>query len=112
MKKIEAMVEAEELADIRDALREMGVRTIRVAEVAEEPAFVEDFASGDFTTGDSEVRAKVRISVVVPDDLTDRVILTLLASVKGGGVDTEGAFVSSIQHVVRLEAAGYFDDIF
>lgn len=110
MTKIEAVVETRELADVRDALREMGVRTMRVTEATEVPVPVGQATGGHFAGEDGEVHAKARVSVVVPDDLTDRVILTLLAIVKGGGIDEEGRFVSSIEHVVRLESAGFFDN--
>ncbi len=39
MRKIEAIIEKDELGDLRNALRELGVRTMRVTEVRGEGHF-------------------------------------------------------------------------
>lgn len=111
MKKIEAIVEIEEIGEVRDALREMGITTMRVSEVNEERVLVVHDRIGRSPEVDALERPRVRISVVVPDDLTDSVILMLLSIVKSGGIDDGKNFVSAIEHVVRLEAAGFFDGV-
>lgn len=109
MRKVEAVLETGELPDVREALREIGVRTMRVSEVKEELVYVDK--SGPWERAAEEGGSKSRLSIIVPDDEADRVILTLLGALKGGGIDDGSRFVSSIEHVVRLEATGFFDDV-
>ena len=109
MRKIEAIIETSELPELREALREVGVRTIRVSEAELVPVFAG--GSGSRHEADDEREWKSGVSMVVPDEAADRVVLTLLATVKGGGIDDGKKFVSSIEYVVRLEATGFFDDV-
>lgn len=111
MKKIEAIVETGKLADIREALRDVGIRSMRVTGAAEIAAAAGNAAMKSHEEDELHAHSKARISVVVPDDMTDKVLLTLLANVKRGGTDDGEPFLSSIEHVVRLEAAGLLDGI-
>lgn len=111
MKKIEAIVQNAELSDIRYALREIGVRTIRVTEVVDELVPVYGKGFGRQVQEEAEAHTRSKISVVVPDDEADRVVLTLVSTLKAGGIDDGSSFVSSIEYVVHLEASGFFDDI-
>lgn len=111
MKRIEAIVGTGELGSIRDALREIGVRTMRVTEVEEDLVPVFQNTVGRAAEPEHEPAQKSRVGVVVPDDLADRVILVFLANLREGGIDDGSGFVSSIEHVVRLEAEGFFEDV-
>jgi nitrogen regulatory protein P-II 1 len=112
MKKIEAIVKNAELSDVRYALREIGVRTIRVTELAEELVPVYDHGAGRQIEEVAETRTRSKISVVVPDDEADGVVLALVSTLKDGGIGDGNSFVSSIEYVVRLEAPGFFFDVF
>jgi nitrogen regulatory protein PII len=109
MRKIEAIIETEELGDLRDALRELGVRTMRVTEVKGKDVLSRRREIGRQPDDRVKPFPRAKIGVVVPDDLTDRVILTLMGVTREGGVRDGEAFVSSIEQVVRLEAEGFFD---
>ncbi len=111
VKRIEAIVGTGDLVGIREALREIGVRTVRVTESDDEKVPVLVSVSSRRGGTGSELPAKSKVSVVVSDDLADRVILMLLANAKEGEVDDGDGFASSIEHVVRLEAEGFFEDV-
>ena len=112
MRKIEAIVRNAELSDVRHSLREIGVRTIRVTEVAEELVPLYSHGAGLQVEDAVEARTRSKISVVVPDDEADAVVLALVSILKDGGIDDGKRFISSIEYVVRLETSGFFFDIF
>ncbi len=111
MRKIEAIVETDELGGLRDALRELGVKTMRVSEVKGEDAPSRRREIGRQLENEVKPFPRAKVGVVVPDDMTDRVILTLMGVTREGGVRDGEAFVSSIEEVVRLEAEGFFDGL-
>ncbi|MCL4538357.1 MAG: P-II family nitrogen regulator [Bacteroidetes bacterium] len=111
MKRIEAIVGLNELGAVREALREIGIRTMRVTDVEEEMVPVLNLVAGRKSGPEPGHSGKAKISVVVSDKLADRVILMLLANLREGVVYDGGGLVSSIEHVVRLEAEGFFEDV-
>jgi nitrogen regulatory protein PII len=111
MRRIEAIVETDELGDLRDALRELGVRTMRVTEVKRDESLSPRRETGTQSADQVKRSQKTMVGVVVPDDLTDRLILTLMGVTREGGVRDGEAFVSSIEQIVRLEADGFFDGL-
>ena len=111
MTKLEAIVETNELGDLRDALREPGVKAMSVGEVKGEEALSRHREIGRQLDDEVKPFPRAKVGAVVPDDMTDRVILTIMGVTREGGVRDGEAFVSSIEEVVRLEAEGFFDGL-
>jgi nitrogen regulatory protein PII len=111
MRKIEALVQAGGIGSIRDALREIGVRTLRVSELRPEAKSSGRSTAGRELNDNSQMDAMARVGVVVPDNLTDRVILTLLGKSRGDDGSSAGASLASIERVDAVEVSGFFDGI-
>lgn len=109
MKKIEGVILAAEFDHIRDALRKMGIRTVRVMEVPHQKESDHRSSVGGKTDPDQEFPWRVKMSIVVPDDLADRAILTLLASARKGQILDADNSISAIERVVWVENEGPFD---
>ncbi len=111
MKRIEVIVRNAELSEIRYALRDFGITTMRVTEVEKE--FVPEYRRNSERQAELEPETEKRskVSVVVPDEEADSVVLMFVSTLKDGGINDGKGFVSSIEYVVRLEADGFFDNM-
>ena len=103
MRKIEASVEFNELVGLRDSLRKVGVKTIRVTGLNENGVPAERTGVDSSPAGGDRPRSRARVGVVVPDDIADRVILIFLGMMESDHVCDAHSAASSIEHVVRLE---------
>lgn len=109
MKLVEVIVDRGAIGDLRDALRDLGVRTLRIGEAGEKQEHFIRGISGQATESESSGHPRAKVSVAVPDDIADRVAAMLLSAGEGGEARTTNESSISIEHVVRLEAAGFFD---
>lgn len=110
MKKIEAMVDTGELADIRDALRDIGIGTMSVLDSNDLKSSVMQVGTSRLPEGDPESRTVAKIRVVVPDDLTRSVIMVLISRQTRGPIDEDNRLLPSIERVIRLDAGRLFGD--
>jgi nitrogen regulatory protein P-II 1 len=102
MKKIEAIIKPYKLEEVRDRLREAGVagmtvyevkgfgRTGGKTEVYRGSAYVVDFVP------------KVRIEVVVPDDLAASLVEAISAVAKTGKIGDGKIFVTTVDEAIRI----------
>ncbi len=109
MRKIEALVQNEEVGEIREALRAIGVRTLRLSEAGAEGGGTNRGWSLAQSAGPGERKGMAKVGLVVPDHLTDRVILTLLG-ITGAGPDGSKSSLTSIERIVPLDPVGLLDD--
>src|SRR3989442_8226306 len=78
MKKVEAIIKPFKLEDVKDALTEIGVFGMTVTEVrgfGRQKGHKEAYRGTEYTV---EFLPKTKIEVVVPDNLAERVVETLL----------------------------------
>lgn len=87
MRKIEAIVETGELGKLRDALREIGIKTMRVAEFGGKEDEFRNRTTDHRPEAKNNSPSKAKIGVVVPEDVAGMVILALLSKTKDGGFD-------------------------
>jgi nitrogen regulatory protein P-II 1 len=102
MKKVEAIVKPYKLDDVKDRLREIGIsgmtvyevkgfgRTGGKTEVYRGSAYVVDFVP------------KVRIEIVVKDEMVNDVITAIITAAKTGKIGDGKIFVSSIEEAIRI----------
>ncbi|HEY4185789.1 MAG TPA: P-II family nitrogen regulator [Polyangia bacterium] len=102
MKKVEAIVKPYKLDDVKDRLREIGIsgmtvyevkgfgRTGGKTEVYRGSAYVVDFVP------------KVRIEIVVKDEMVNDVITAIITAAKTGKIGDGKIFVSSIDEAIRI----------
>ena len=102
MKKIEAIVRPHKVDDIREALLENGVRGMTLLEVkgiGRQKGHTEMYRGSEYQI---DFLPKVKIEVVVPDQLVATAIETILKAAKTGEVGDGKIFVSAIEEVIRV----------
>jgi nitrogen regulatory protein P-II 1 len=102
MKKIEAIIKPFKLDEVRDRLREAGVSGMTVYEVK---GFGRTGGKSEVYRGSAYVVdfvPKIRIEVVVPDQLAGDVVAAISASAKTGKIGDGKIFVTSVEEAIRI----------
>src|SRR6266849_3960906 len=89
MKKIEAIIKPFKLDDVKEALTEIGVIGMTVTEVR----------GFEYTV---DFLPKVKIEVVAPDHLVDKVVATIAGAAKTGSIGDGKVFVLPISEAIRI----------
>jgi nitrogen regulatory protein P-II 1 len=101
MKKIEAVIKPFKLDDVKEALNELGVVGMTVTEVrgfGRQKGHTELYRGSEYTI---DFLPKVKVEVVVPDTLVDKVVETIIAAAKTGSIGT-ARFVLPVEEAVRI----------
>ncbi len=102
MKKIEAIVKPFKLDQVKEALNEIGVKGMTVSEVkgfGRQKGHKEIYRGAEYLV---EFVPKVKIEIVVNDDMADRVVETVMNSARTGKIGDGKIFVSSLEEAVRI----------
>jgi nitrogen regulatory protein PII len=102
MKLITAVIKPFRLDDVRNALAEVGVQGMTVTEVK---GFGRTGGKKEVYRGSAYVVdfvPKVKIEVVVSDELVDRVIEAIIEAAKTGKVGDGKIFVTELRQVYRI----------
>ena len=102
MKKIEAIIKPFKLDDVKDALTEVGVAGMTVSEVK---GFGRTGGKKEVYRGSSYVVdfvPKVKIEVVVKDDMVHQVVEAIIRTAKTGNIGDGKIFVFSLEDVIRI----------
>ena len=102
MKRIEAIIKPFKLEEVKDALSKLGVRGMTVDEVkgfGRQRGHKEVYRGAEYEV---DFVPKVRMEVVVDDDLAARVVDTIVASARTGKIGDGKIFVSNVEEVVRI----------
>ncbi len=102
MKKIEAIIRTFKLDDVKDALNEVGIQGMTITEVkgfGRQKGYVEVYRGKEY-----EVRflPKIKIEIVVSDDIVERVIKTISEKAKTGNVGDGKIFIYPVDDVIRI----------
>ena len=108
MKKIEAIIKPFKLEEVKDALTEIGVEGLTVTEVkgfGRQKGHTEIYRGSEYTV---DFLPKVKIEVVVKDEILDQAIKAIVTSAKTGKIGDGKVFVLPVEQAVRIrtEAAG------
>lgn len=109
MKKIEAIIRHFKLEDVKNALSERGIKGMTITEVrgfGRQKGHTEMYRGTEYAV---DFVPKVKLEVVVDNDLAKNVIDTILRSAQTGQIGDGKIFVSSIEHTVRIRT-GETDD--
>jgi nitrogen regulatory protein P-II 1 len=110
MKKIEAIIKPFKLDEVKDALTEVGVQGMTVTEVK---GFGRTGGKKEVYRGSAYVVdfvPKVKIEVVVPDEMGDPVIQAIEKSAKTGRIGDGKIFVTNIDDVIRIRTGEHGRD--
>jgi nitrogen regulatory protein P-II 1 len=102
MKKVEAVIKPFKLDEVKDALQEIGVGGMTVTEArgyGRQKGHTELYRGAEYVI---DFLPKVRLEVVIPDDLLDRVVETLIAAARSGRIGDGKIFVTDIEDVIRI----------
>ena len=102
MKKVEAIVQPSRFDSVKDALREIGVEGMTVVEVrghGRQKGHTETYRGREYTV---DLLPKIKIEIVVPDNLVDAAIDAILQSASTGKIGDGKIFVSKIDQAIRI----------
>ena len=102
MKKIEAIIKPFKLDDVKDALHEVGVSGITVTEVkgfGRQKGHTELYRGAEYVV---DFLPKVKVEVVVEDDLADRTVEAIEDAARTGRIGDGKIFVLSIEQAIRI----------
>ena len=102
MKKIEAIIKPFKLEDVKDALAELDITGMTVSEVkgyGRQQGHSELYRGAEYVV---DFLPKIKIEVVVVDELVDKVIDVIVKSARTGKIGDGKIFLSSIQEAMRI----------
>ena len=102
MKKIEAIIKPFELDDVKEALTGIGVIGMTVSEVrgfGRQKGHTELYRGGEYTV---DFLPKIKVEVVVPDNLVDKVAGVLAGAAKTGNIGDGKIFIQPVDTAVRI----------
>ncbi|BBU81885.1 nitrogen regulatory protein P-II [Escherichia coli] len=115
MKKIDAIIKPFKLDDVREALAEVGITGMTVTEVkgfGRQKGHTELY-TGKVTSRGAEYMVdflpKVKIEIVVPDDIVDTCVDTIIRTAQTGKIGDGKIFVFDVARVIRIRT-GEEDD--
>ena len=109
MKKIEAIIKPFKLDEVKDALHEVGVSGITVTEAkgfGRQKGHTELYRGAEYVV---DFLPKVKLEIVVPDQLAQQVTDAIAAAAKTGRIGDGKIFVSDIGTAIRIRT-GEQDD--
>ncbi len=102
MKKVEAIIRPFKLDDVRDALQDLGVKGMTITEVkgfGRQKGHTEIYRGAEYRI---DALPKIKIEIVVPDALVDRIIDAVIKFGKTGQVGDGKIFVIPVEEAVRV----------
>ena len=102
MTKIEAIIQPSKFEAVKDGLQGIGVDGMTVSDVrghGRQKGHTEVYRGREYTV---DLVPKVKIEMVVPDDLVEKAVNAILASAKTGKIGDGKIFVSRIDDAIRI----------
>ena len=102
MKLVVAVVKPFKLDDVKEALNELGVVGMTVTEVrgfGRQKGHTELYRGSEYTI---DFLPKVKVEVVVPENMVDKVVTAVCAAAKTGSIGDGKVFVLPIGEAVRI----------
>ena len=102
MKKIDAIIKPFKLDDVREALAEVGITGMTVTEVkgfGRQKGHTELYRGAEYMV---DFLPKVKIEIVVPDDIVDTCVDTIIRTAQTGKIGDGKIFVFDVARVIRI----------
>ena len=102
MKKIEAIIKPFKLDEVKEALHEVGVSGITVTEAkgfGRQKGHTELYRGAEYVV---DFLPKVKLEVVVDDDLAERVVEAIAGAAQTGRIGDGKIFVMDVSNVIRI----------
>jgi nitrogen regulatory protein P-II 1 len=102
MKKIEAIIKPFKLDEVKEALQEAGIQGITVTEArgfGRQKGHTELYRGAEYIV---DFLPKVKIEVVVEDDMVERTVDAIVNAAKTGRIGDGKIFILPIEDVIRI----------
>ncbi len=102
MKLIEAIIKPFKLDEVKDALVELGVQGMTVTEVkgfGRQKGHKETYRGTEYQI---DFVPKIKLEVVIPDNLEQKVLETIARAAKTGSIGDGKVFVFDVNSVIRI----------
>jgi nitrogen regulatory protein PII len=102
MKKVEAIIKPFKLDEVKDALSAIGIHGMTVTEVkgfGRQKGHVEVYRGTEYEV---TFIPKIKMEVVIPDSIIDKVISTIIEKAKTGNIGDGKIFIYSLEDVIRI----------
>src|SRR4030042_1533648 len=102
MKKIEAIIKPFKLDEVKEALNDIRIQGITVSEVkgfGRQKGHTELYRGAEYVV---DFLPKIKLEVIVPDDLVPQVVETVEKSARTGRIGDGKIFVTNVEEVVRI----------
>ncbi|HEX9005753.1 MAG TPA: P-II family nitrogen regulator [Bacteroidota bacterium] len=110
MKKIEAIIRPFRIDDVREALAEIGVKGMTLTEVkgyGRQKGHTELYRGSEYQI---DFLPKLKLEVIVPDAMADKVVETIIKAAKTGQVGDGKIFISAVEDAVRVRTGESGED--
>jgi len=110
MKKVEAIIKPFKLDEVKAALARESIRGITVSEVkgfGRQKGHTELYRDAEYV---SDFLPKIKIEVLVSDDLAARVLKAIERSARTGRIGDGKIFLSSVDEVIRIRTGEHGAD--
>jgi nitrogen regulatory protein P-II 1 len=102
MKKIEAIIKPFKLDEVKEALQEIGLQGITVIEAkgfGRQKGHTELYRGAEYVV---DFLPKVKIEVVLSDDMLDKAIEAIQKAAKTGRIGDGKIFISTVEDAIRI----------
>jgi nitrogen regulatory protein P-II 1 len=102
MKKVEAIIKPFKLDEVKEALQEVGLQGITVIEAkgfGRQKGHTELYRGAEYVV---DFLPKVKIEVVLNDDMLDKAVDALQKAAKTGRIGDGKIFISTIEEAIRI----------
>ena len=110
MKKVDAIIKPFKLDEVKDKLNEIGVKGITVAEVkgfGRQKGHTELYRGAEYVV---DFLPKVKLEIVISDDLLDDVIKTIMTAGQTGRIGDGKIFVTDLIDAIRIRTGERGED--
>ena len=110
MKKVEAIIKPFKLDEVKEALQEIGVEGLTVLEAkgfGRQKGHTELYRGAEYIV---DFLPKVKVEVVIPDQMLDPVIDAILVAAKTDKIGDGKVFVSTIDKAIRIRTGEIDED--
>jgi len=105
MKKVEAIIKPFKLDEVKEALQEIGIQGLSVLEArgfGRQKGHTELYRGAEYVV---DFLPKVKIEVVIDDDMLDQVTEAIVKAAKTGKIGDGKIFVSPIEQAIRIRTS-------
>jgi nitrogen regulatory protein P-II 1 len=102
MKKREVIIKPFKLDEVKEALHEVGIQGITITEAkgfGRQKGHTELYRGAEYVV---DFLPKVKIDIVLEDDLVDQAVDAILSSASTGRIGDGKIFISPIEEVIRI----------